>query len=1211
MKARQKLLEGKTLGWWANRLRTNIQNTTTVYSPATAAGNDQEIQVNVGGILGTDPLFVYDYTQDRLGAGVAAPDATGHFLSTTEQLRLGYDADSYVSFTVQSDSDLLVVPAESGRVMFQPTTDSVTFFQVLANKGGTPILNVDTTNGWVGIGTAAPDNLLELRSVAMPQFRITHTDATDYATFAVDGDGQLDITTVDGVAAGGHICLMPDGFVGVGTLAPSAKLESLATTEQLRLSYDVDSFVSFTVQADSDLLVVPAETGRVMFQPTTDSVTFFQVLDADGGTPVVNVDTTNERFGVGTAAPEVLGHFYDATPRVWLQDSAGGAAALTRTMAGVELSANAMWLTPKYTPALKFMSTDAQFTTENPKFLAAVVGRATEGYNADTDGGMALDFATTPDNPGAASVPVVRLAIGNDGILQISAYGAGVIQSDAAGILSSGAVPLVDLAGWAEGSLIIGGAADWTTLAEPGAAGYALVSDGTTFAWDQTPTWTGDHTWTSAVSAKPVLTIENTNADGEAPTIDFYKNSVSPAANDDLGAFDFYGETSTGAKDRYAYWLAESLDVTNGATGGGMAFMVTMNGTDRFLLRLAGFNGAADQGEVTINEAGQDVDFIVEAVGVADAIYVQGSSGYVGINWSTPTCALSIEGQFVGGDMATSISAGKHSFSWGHNCDVAGDYASISGGYSCSITAAGDYSAIGSGRYNNIEATYASIAGGYGNDIQAIGGSIGGGYYNAVSGKYGAIPGGAWNDVVGDYGFAAGRRAHAAHDGAMVFADHTNADATSDRADQFFFRCGGGFRVDAGNAILFQTTADSVTAFQVFDADGGVPVFNIDTTNERVGIGTAAPTSTLTVAGDVDAQGNKYILDADGDSYLTEFADDIISMFLAGGFVYAFAADTFYCGGNVDLKDDAWVGLDAAKARFVFDGTPATDEIRLVDGVLDLNGIADVLILDADGDTTISAPTDDQIDIEIGGADIGHWLADGLYINETSNAFQSMGATINQGAYDNEILAFKSSDVAHGITDDTETDTFATFKKYSATGGGLKVRGYTEYGIGLEFESIYTTGIDTSKGNNSYGAIMIMVAKKDGTDDEGTIDTNGNLVVIRTHAATQFIFDAEGSAHAEVEWTTFDEHDDVSLLADLEALATDDSILRNFGSFMEDKRDEIEKLGIAHFDDNKPGHAMVNFTRLSMLLTGAIRQLNERVEQQEALTERIEILEAR
>lgn len=40
-----------------------------------------------------------------------------------------------------------------------------------------------------------------------------------------------------------------------------------------------------------------------VFQPNTDSTTFFQILDADGGNPVFNVDSTNERVGIGTNAP--------------------------------------------------------------------------------------------------------------------------------------------------------------------------------------------------------------------------------------------------------------------------------------------------------------------------------------------------------------------------------------------------------------------------------------------------------------------------------------------------------------------------------------------------------------------------------------------------------------------------------------------------------------------------------------------------------------------------------------------------------------------------------------------------------------------------------------------------------------------------------------------------------------------------------------------
>jgi hypothetical protein len=52
------------------------------------------------------------------------------------------------------------------------------------------------------------------------------------------------------------------------------------------------------------------------------------------------------------------------------------------------------------------------------------------------------------------------------------------------------------------------------------------------------------------------------------------------------------------------------------------------------------------------------------------------------------------------------------------------------------------------------------------------------------------------------------------------------------------------------------------------------------------------------------------------------------------------------------------------------DGVDVVTALLLASGqVADLNGEADALVLDADADTTISSPTDDQIDIEIAGAD--------------------------------------------------------------------------------------------------------------------------------------------------------------------------------------------------------------------------------------------------
>src|ERR1035441_8406313 len=48
---------------------------------------------------------------------------------------------------------------------------------------------------------------------------------------------------------------------------------------------------------------------------------------------------------------------------------------------------------------------------------------------------------------------------------------------------------------------------------------------------------------------------------------------------------------------------------------------------------------------------------------------------------------------------------------------------------------------------------------------------------------------------------------------------------------------------------VFFPTTDSTTAIQLDKANGSTVVLNVDTTNGRVGIGTASPTSTLTVSG--------------------------------------------------------------------------------------------------------------------------------------------------------------------------------------------------------------------------------------------------------------------------------------------------------------------------------------------------------------------------
>ena len=63
-----------------------------------------------------------------------------------------------------------------------------------------------------------------------------------------------------------NLALNPKGGnVGIGTTTPGAKLHTLATTEQLRLGFDFDSYASLTIDTNGDLKIDP--TGTVVTIP--------------------------------------------------------------------------------------------------------------------------------------------------------------------------------------------------------------------------------------------------------------------------------------------------------------------------------------------------------------------------------------------------------------------------------------------------------------------------------------------------------------------------------------------------------------------------------------------------------------------------------------------------------------------------------------------------------------------------------------------------------------------------------------------------------------------------------------------------------------------------------------------------------------------------------------------------------------------------------
>jgi hypothetical protein len=229
------------------------------------------------------------------------------------------------------------------------------------------------------------------------------------------------------------------------------------------------------------------------------------------------------------------------------------------------------------------------------------------------------------------------------------------------------------------------------------------------------------------------------------------------------------------------------------------------------------------------------------------------------------------------------------------------------------------------------------------------------------------------------------------------------------------------------------------------------------------------------------------------------------------------------------------------------------------------------------------------------------------FIGDTSNANQTLGLTINQGASDDEILSLKSSDVAHGITSQTETDTYASFHKSSATDGGLVVRTWGGLQGLLMMQTV--TSETTTKATTANAACQVIASLKSGTGAVA-MSADTNLFAVTNASNTRFILDADGDSHQDVgtAWTNFDAFDDVALLDALSVAVSKpgDPIKQQFGEFLQYNRKALEKAKLVTF--NEDGHHFVNMSKLTMALTGAVRQVGHALQ---SATNRLAAMEER
>lgn len=308
-------------------------------------------------------------------------------------------------------------------------------------------------------------------------------------------------------------------------------------------------------------------------------------------------------------------------------------------------------------------------------------------------------------------------------------------------------------------------------------------------------------------------------------------------------------------------------------------------------------------------------------------------------------------------------------------------------------------------------------------------------------------------------------------------------------------------------------------------------------------------------------------------------------------------------------------GPDTSSGRFYIEGTGQADFL-LVDGgaaanikasqlintggttrfrsILDSGSlnVDNILVMDhASGNVGLREASPDSNLVVNADAFIGPAAASG----NTSNANMAIGLTINQEADDDEIFALKSSDVAHGMTTLTETDTYCAARKASTTAGGLTINGYTEDFMAIQYFGNVTNDV-TTKTTGSRGAIVLSAGKKSGTTI-GDMGANANLIVMRNRFTARWILDAEGDIFygGSDDGAITDEHDDAHLLSGFRAIMSpkDSPAHKRFRGFLNETEDILVQQGVLTAPLKKGG--LVSDTGLKGLLIDAIMQLNGKI----------------